>query len=523
MATTESRSGFRLPWSSDGQVEDDAQRVQDTDVSTGTADESAPVDTSIAADPTTSEPASADEPGVAASADEPGVAAAPPDPAPGPSTTPSSLPARPGPRKPNRFLADLTRAMQAAAEAEREQTQSQFHAAAKTFIEGVHARSATEAADLRQRADDDIAGIKDWSKAEIARIRDDTEKRIGDRRAQLERQVEDHAALIELEIERVQGKIATFEAEMDRFFDRLRGEDDPTTFAGLAENLPEPPAFDDEPLTLDAVGRSVPRDVAPDAPAVDAPVAEPPTAAGTEPATAPDDREAAFAAIEASARAADTAEPQPELEERASSDTPVADAAAAEGSETAIEASTASEPPEQPVQAPEHEASVEQTVDQAPAEPDADADPRIAALGLSPDFAAAEAEAALDAAGDEDQPEIAEIADDALAARLAGLVPGDAGEAGSPAPTTATTRLVVVGLVSVASIAGFKRQLGRMAGVRSVGVSSGPDGEFVFAINHDDGVDLRETIPSLSGFKARVTSATDGTINVSAHDPESDG
>jgi len=185
--------------------------------------------------------------------------------------------------------------------------------------------------------------------------------------------------------------------------------------------------------------------------------------------------------------------------------------------------STASEPPEQPVLGSEHDASVGQTVDQAPAEPDAEADPRIAALGLSPDFAAAEAEAALDAAGDEDQPEIAEIADDALAARLAGLVPGDAGEAGSPAPTTATTRLVVVGLVSVASIAGFKRQLGRMAGVRSVGVSSGPDGEFVFAVNHDDGVDLRETIPSLSGFNARVTSATDGTVNVSAHDPESDG
>ena len=39
-----------------------------------------------------------------------------------------------------------------------------------------------------------------------------------------------------------------------------------------------------------------------------------------------------------------------------------------------------------------------------------------------------------------------------------------------------------VGLVSVASIASFKRQLGRVAGVQSVGVSSGPDGEFVFAV-----------------------------------------
>ena len=48
-----------------------------------------------------------------------------------------------------------------------------------------------------------------------------------------------------------------------------------------------------------------------------------------------------------------------------------------------------------------------------------------------------------------------------------------------------TTRVVVTGLVSVASIAGFKRNLSRVAGVQSVGVSSGPDGEFVFAVNHD--------------------------------------
>ena len=47
-----------------------------------------------------------------------------------------------------------------------------------------------------------------------------------------------------------------------------------------------------------------------------------------------------------------------------------------------------------------------------------------------------------------------------------------------------TTQVVVVGLVSVATIASFKRHLGRATGVQSVGVSSGPDGEFVFAVAH---------------------------------------
>jgi hypothetical protein len=76
--------------------------------------------------------------------------------------------------------------------------------------------------------------------------------------------------------------------------------------------------------------------------------------------------------------------------------------------------------------------------------------------------------------------------------------------------------------VSVASIASFKRHLGRLTGVQSVGVSSGPDGEFLFAVNHAADVVLRDAIPSMPSFQARVTGAGEGTLNVSAHDPESD-
>jgi hypothetical protein len=139
-------------------------------------------------------------------------------------------------------------------------------------------------------------------------------------------------------------------------------------------------------------------------------------------------------------------------------------------------------------------------------------------------FDAAEAEAAA-AVGSTDD-EIATMSDDALAARLAGLVPDrtpaeprPAKSAGSPT----TTQVVVVGLVSVASIASFKRHLGRIPGVQSVGVSSGPDGEFVFAVNHADDVSLRDVVPTVPGFQARVTNAGDGVVNVTAHDPESDG
>ena len=147
-----------------------------------------------------------------------------------------------------------------------------------------------------------------------------------------------------------------------------------------------------------------------------------------------------------------------------------------------------------------------------------DADPRLTALGMSPDYDAAEAEA-LATADASDGEEIPTIGDDALAARLAGLVPSK-GKGASGEGTS--TQVVVVGLVSVASIASFKRHLGRVSGVQSVGVSSGPDGEFIFTVSHSGDTSLRDAIPSLPSFQARVTSTADGAIHVTAHDPEAD-
>ncbi len=110
------------------------------------------------------------------------------------------------------------------------------------------------------------------------------------------------------------------------------------------------------------------------------------------------------------------------------------------------------------------------------------------------------------------------------AARLAGLVPSSEHPAngrtteGGPQPT----QIVVTGLLSVASIASFKRHLARVDGVHNVGVSSGPDGEFIFKTTHEPGVQLAEVIPTLPGFGAQITDCTEGRITVTAHDPESE-
>ena len=389
---------------------------------------------------------------------------------------------RGGPKAPSKFMADLTKAMQAAAESAREEALSRLAAEAKASIEEIHVRSATESAELRRQTDEDIASIREWSKAEIARVREETDEKIAARKGRLETDIEEHGATIERQIERVQGRVTSYEGEMAEFFARLLAEQDPSRFASLAENVPEPPS-------LNAADLSAPRPAGKAARssggsrsggATDVAVAEPGLGAETS-------SEDAFAAIEAAAQA-------DEWHDTANG---------AGGPSTEFEGGAFQ---------PESEGTDGES---------AEGDPRLAALAMSQDFAAAEAEAASAAAGTAVAEEIPTIGDDALAARLAGLVPAGAeGSAAAPAEPQAT-RVVVVGLVSVASIASFKRHLGRLAGVQSVGVSSGPDGEFVFAVHHAPDVVLREVIPSLPGFQARVTGAAEGTIQVTARDPES--
>jgi hypothetical protein len=469
MASTDAKSGFRLPWSTDRSESDDQTETSGADETavdqTETNSESE-TPTMIDTAPSTSSEVAQDE------------AAAPADSAP---ATPSAAP-----RKANKFMADLTKAMQAAAEAARADSLERFSAEAKAHIEGIHASTADESTELRKRADDDIAAIREWSKQEIARIREETDERVTHRKEVLEREIEAHAAEIESRIERVQTRVASFESEMAAFFERLLGEDDPTRFAAMAETLPEPPPFDDDAgWAATTIGDSPP--------AVSTPDVE---ASADETTAAP---VAVDEPVESAQEAAAQLDPW--------RDEPVAAAPEAMAEDAAAESAPADNGDLFGIAA-----------DEAPQKEETD--PRLAALGIENDFAAAEAEAAafpVETANPDD--EIPTIAEDALAARLAGLVAED-----HAAPTDAvSTRVVVTGLVSVASIAGFKRSLSRVTGVRSVGVSSGPDGEFVFAVTHDRDLGLADGITTLPGFGARVTNEAPGELTVAARDPESEG
>jgi hypothetical protein len=148
-------------------------------------------------------------------------------------------------RRATKFMAELSRAMQAAAEHSRTETMARFEVEAKGVVETIHAAATDEAADLRRRADDDVAAIREWSKAEIARIREETESRIAARKGGLDGEMEQHAATVEARIERVAAVVAAFETQMTSFFERLTAEVDPTRIATMAEAMPDPPSLAD--------------------------------------------------------------------------------------------------------------------------------------------------------------------------------------------------------------------------------------------------------------------------------------
>jgi hypothetical protein len=487
MATTDARPGFKLPWGSPDRSESNS-----TD-----APEAPPASAEL--------PEATEEP-VDAAAPEPNVNESNHDGA-DPwrlGSTPAVV-ADPAPkRKTNKLMADLTRAMQTAAESARDETLARLQTDAKSYIETVHTRSATEAEQLRQTADSDITGIREWSKAEISRIREETDQKVTDRKARLETEVEQHAARIEARIEQVQHHVTDFETDMAGFFERLLAEEDPSLLAAMAESLPEPPTFEDfdnlpepplpapvatavEPDAVDTEPRS--EEWSPAEEVDDQPTEAVAESFGEPAADQVEDPEATFAAIQAAAEAA-------------------ADDEAAGTDNGSIETPASEETP---------------FVGEGNPEATDDSDPRLAALGFSSE---APVESDQPANGEtaylpDDGPgeDIPTISDDALAARLAGLVPGE-GEATDA--DLRTTRVVVTGLVSVASIASFKRHIGKIDGVASVGVSSGPDGEFVFAVSHGTGVDLSQALPGLPGFAAQVTSVSDDTVSVAARDPETE-
>ena len=357
-------------------------------------------------------------------------------------------------RHPNRFLADLAQAMRAAAETARQATIDQCQVDAKAYTEQLHARTEDETASLRKAAEADVSAIRDWSKAEMERLRVETEQRVSRRRELVEQELQDYDSAIELEIERVQKRVQAFQEEVAQYFEQLLQETDPTTFAGMAAQMPEPPTFADIDLGNLANDTRARRE-----------------------------QIMGFGGMAEVENGGDAAAVENG-----------GDAAAVENGGDAAAVENGGDA-----------AAVENDGDAAAGDNDGDA----AAGDNDGDAAAVEATAQ----------ELPEMAEEAVASRT-----GRRGAAAARQPAGAeSTQVVVVGLVSVASIVTFKRQLSRLPGVKNVGVSSGPDGEFIFTVGHGPETSLGSLIPTLPAFQATVVSEREGVLNVSANDPEAEG
>jgi hypothetical protein len=585
MATTDTRTGFRLPWSSDrnqdAAASDEAAPTAEEVLEGSMPDDQAAMSSNAQGDP--GDPAAdaddSDTNAIAPNhAQEPAMIAFDPSPAPAPAA----------PRKPSKLMVDLGAAIRATAEAARGQALAQVDADVAQVVEAIRNGSREGADGLRVRSDEDIAQIREWSRAEIARIKEETEGRIAARKHNLDEELAAHAAAIEQRVGQVEDTAAAYRASMLAYADSLGSEDDPSRLATLAESMPEPPELDawadlsDLSLVVEPVEVAPEPDVAPmgevDAPTAEAIVESDGSADGwaetveapvdaDEPAEIPFENivaalggdlgatqdqpvadEPVAVADDAGQMAHDAGQTADETEPVTAEVTTATpswgespeltfgaerpDATADEGDDASATNGATEEPVDRGAILAALEAAAEAVVaaeaaaesaDQAEAAADAAetaaemlkgrADPagEVEPEGEVDSEAAAAMTARMDAGGFEES----------FADRLAFLMPshGEGDADGAPR----TTQVIVSGLVSVASIASFKRHLGRLAGVQGVTVASGPAGEFVFNVTHRPDVSFRDAVPTMPGFAARVTNTGDGVIHVTARDPEAEG
>jgi hypothetical protein len=143
------------------------------------------------------------------------------------------------------FKSEIARAMQVAADLERERIEAGVAEEGTAQVEKVYTRAAAEAAELSKHADEDVNRVNAWYKDEVKRIRSEADRQIEDRRSGLEQSLTYHGSLIEAEIESVQLAVEGYRNSLGEFFGRLGEERDPSAIARLAGTLPDPPDLDE--------------------------------------------------------------------------------------------------------------------------------------------------------------------------------------------------------------------------------------------------------------------------------------
>jgi len=140
--------------------------------------------------------------------------------------------------------AEIARAMQVAADRERERIDAGMTDEETAQVEKIVTRAAAEAAELSKHADEDVSVVNAWYKDQVKQIRAEADRKIDDRRLGLEQSLTIHGSLIEAEIESVHLAVEGYRGSLGAFFGRMAEERDPSAIARLAGDLPDPPHLD---------------------------------------------------------------------------------------------------------------------------------------------------------------------------------------------------------------------------------------------------------------------------------------
>jgi hypothetical protein len=162
-------------------------------------------------------------------------------PADAPLAEAASLSVVPRPTLVSSLLSGIARAMQVAAEQERERIDASVGEDETAQIEKIHVRAAAESDELKKQAEEDVRLVDAWREDQIQRVREDADRQIDDRRRRLEQSLTHHGSLIQTEVQSVQVAVRGYRASLGAFFGRLSEAKDPSAIARLAGTLPDPP------------------------------------------------------------------------------------------------------------------------------------------------------------------------------------------------------------------------------------------------------------------------------------------
>jgi hypothetical protein len=186
------------------------------------------------------------------------------------------------------FLAELARAMQATAGAERDRIAEEMEQRRQEHIAQIRARQASEADRMRELADEELRSIDAWAEGERDRIQQERERRAAALNEDLETSLAGHGIGIDRDIERAEAAIAAYRTEVEAFFDGLERETDVVQIARQATLRPAFPSLVALPNADTGLGEvpsgTVGENATVDAgQAAEAPPAEPPADPPAEP------------------------------------------------------------------------------------------------------------------------------------------------------------------------------------------------------------------------------------------------